>query len=280
MSVYPLTFSIGSFDITGYGIMMMIGFMVGGWIIQQQLLERDLNEEYAWDIVVAAVIGGIIGAKLWYVVLTQDAGALLSRGGLVWYGGFLGGFAGVVINGMMKKVPTRFTAELVAPALAAGYSLGRIGCFLVQDDYGRPTNLPWGFKFPEGLPASTAFNMNFQFGIPIPEGVSPTEIMAVHPTQLYEAIIMMGVFAILWRVRHHAHATGWLFGAYLLAAGFERFLVEILRAKDDRFFGIFTVAQLTSAGLVIAGTILLMKFAKKDDFKLAKDSAVMQPATT
>lgn len=142
MTVYPLSFSIGSFEITGYGIMMMVGFLMAGWSIQMRLRADGMNEDYAWDIVVAAVIGGILGAKIWYVILTRDPGALFSRGGLVWYGGFIGGTLGVILNGEMKKVPMRFTADLVAPAIAIGYALGRVGCFLVQDDYGVPTSLP------------------------------------------------------------------------------------------------------------------------------------------
>ncbi len=143
MTTYPLVFNIGPLEITGYGLMMMVGFLTGGWAIQRELRRRGLNEEYASDIVVAAVIGGIIGAKLWYVVLTQDPGALVSRSGLVWYGGFIGGTAAVCLNGLRKRVPTRITCDLVAPALAVGYALGRVGCFLVQDDYGIPTSLPW-----------------------------------------------------------------------------------------------------------------------------------------
>ena len=110
MTLYPLVFNIGPLAVTGYGIMMMIGFLVGGWAIQRDLHRRKLNEDYAADIVVAAVIGGVIGAKLWYVVLTQDLGAMLSRGGLVWYGGFIGGTVAVILNSWMKKVPIRLTA--------------------------------------------------------------------------------------------------------------------------------------------------------------------------
>jgi phosphatidylglycerol:prolipoprotein diacylglycerol transferase len=84
--------------------------------------------------------------------------------------------------------------------------------------------------------------------------------MAVHPTQLYEVAAMLVAFALLWTWRTRTHGTGWLFGAYLTMAGVERFLVEILRAKDDRFFGPFTIAQVTSVGLVLVGTALLIKF--------------------
>jgi phosphatidylglycerol:prolipoprotein diacylglycerol transferase len=278
MTTYPLVFNIGPIEITGYGLMMMVGFLVGGWAIQRELRRRGLNEEYASDIVVAAVIGGIVGAKIWYVVLTKDPGALLSRSGLVWYGGFIGGATAVYLNGLRKRVPTRVTFDLVAPALAVGYALGRVGCFLVQDDYGVPTNLPWGMRFPEGLPPSTAFQMNADYGIPIPEGVNPLEALAVHPTQLYETAAMLLAFWALWRLRTHLRATGWLFGAYLLFAGTERFLIEFIRAKDDRFLAGFTVAQLTSIVIAIVGALLMARWAKRDELEIPANSMLRQTA--
>jgi phosphatidylglycerol:prolipoprotein diacylglycerol transferase len=203
------------------------------------------------------VIGGVIGAKLWYVVLTQDLGALFSRGGMVWYGGFIGGALAVMINSWRRHVPIRWTAQLAAAPLAAAYALGRVGCFLVNDDYGRPTDLPWGMRFPEGMPPSTAANLRQQFGVDIPASVAPDTVLAVHPTQLYEVILMLGAFAVLWRLRRAPLGTGWLFGLYLVFAGIERFLIEFVRAKDDRFFGIFTVAQVTSVLLVVIGVALI-----------------------
>ena len=258
MPIYPLAFKVGPLEVTGYGIMMMVAFLMGGWLIALELRRRALTEEYAADMVAAAVIGGIIGAKLWYVALTRDPGALFSRGGLVWYGGFIGGTAAVILNGWRLRVPLRWTMQLVAPALAAAYALGRVGCFLVNDDYGRPTNLPWAVRFPRGLPPSTAGNLEHLFGVAVPPGTDPSTVLAVHPTQLYETAIMLAAFAILWRLRLNDRPIGWLFGVYLVFAGAERFLIEILRAKDDRFLGPFTLAQLTSVILVFIGTALVM----------------------
>lgn len=255
MTIYPLIIHLGPLTITGYGLMMMVAFLVGGWAMQRELVRRRGNEEYAADIVVAAVIGGIVGAKLWYVALTRDPSALLSRGGLVWYGGFVGGVAAVLFNGWRKRMPPSLTMELTAPACAVGYALGRVGCFLVQDDYGLPTALPWGMKFPQGLPPTTAGELQ-KFGISVPPNTPPWELLAVHPTQLYETAIMLLAFWSLWRLRAHKHAQGWLFGVYLVWAGAERFLVEFVRAKDDRFLGPFTIAQATS--IAVAGTGFLI----------------------
>lgn len=259
-TVYPLNLHLGPLNITGYGVMMMVGFLMGGWLIDRELRRRGWHFDYAADITVAAVIGGVLGAKLWYVAATQDMGALFSRGGLVWYGGFLGGAFAVLANGRRLKVPMRWTLELSAPALAAAYALGRVGCFLVGDDYGRPTTLPWGVQFPQGLPPTTAGGLARDFGIPMQAGVGPETVLAVHPTQLYEAALMIGVFMLLWQLRGHRHGTGWLFGLYMLLAGMERFLVEFLRAKADHVAGGLTMAQFTALGLIAVGGVAMQKW--------------------
>jgi len=275
MTVYPLVFHLGPLEITGFGIMVMVGFFMAGWAMQTRLRELDLHDQYAWDIILAGVIGGIIGAKLWYVALYRDIGLLFTRGGLVWYGGLIGGAAAVIFNSVRLKVPVRITLDLAAPALAVGQALGRVGCFLVQDDYGIPTSLPWGMKFPEGLPPTTAARLA-EWGVPIPAGVAPSTVLAVHPTQLYETVALLFVFWLLWRLRDNRRGTGWLFGLYLMLAGTERFLVEFLRAKDDRFVGPFTLAQIAALLAVALGVWLTGTVGKKAALGPA-DVAVLHP---
>src|SRR5213079_2276098 len=185
MTIYPLMFRLGPLTITGYGIMMMVAFLMAGWAIQVDLRRRGMNEDYAADIVFAAVVGGIVGAKIWYVLLTGEWDALLRRGGFVWYGGFLGGAVGVLVNGWRRRVPTRWTAELAAAPAALGYALGRVGCFVVNDDYGIRSSLPWAMKFPEGLPPTTVENLQ-RLHVTFPPNVNPADVVAVHPTQIYE----------------------------------------------------------------------------------------------
>ena len=150
------------------------------------------------------------------------------------------------------------TRPITAPALAAAYAIGRVGCFLVGDDYGGPTDLPWGVAFPEGLPPSTAGNLA-AFGVTVPAGVDPSTVLAVHPTQLYETLLMFLAFTVLWKLRLKDWGTGTLLGVYLMMAGVERFFVEILRAKDDRFFAGFTAAQLTSVAILAVGMMLFTR---------------------
>lgn len=258
---HPLEFQVGPIPITGFGITMMLAFLVGAWLIDRELRRHRFTPEFSGDIVLGAVLGGILGAKLWYAGL-HGAETLLSRDGLVYYGGFVGGALGVVLMSWRRGVPLRWTAHLVAPALAAAYAVGRVGCFVVGDDYGRPTSLPWAVAFPEGLPPTTAANL-VAFGARIPADATASTVLAVHPTQLYEVTAMLVVFAILWSWRRKARGTGWLFGAYLVFAGIERFLVEILRAKDDRLLGPFTYAQGMSVTLIVAGAIIWNALAKR-----------------
>ena len=256
MTIYPFVLQLGPLTVTGYGLMMMVAFLMSGWAIQLDLRGRGLDEEYAADIIVAAVVGGLVGAKLWYVVVTGDWEAALRRGGFVWYGGFLGGVLGVLLNGRRLRVPARYTMELTAAPLALGYALGRVGCFLVNDDYGIPSALPWAMKFPRGLPPTTVGNLE-HLHVMFPPNTNPLAVVAVHPTEMYETTAMLAVFAVLWHLRGHHHRLGWRFGLYLVLAGAERFLIEIVRAKDDRFFGAISLAQVTSILLVLAGVALL-----------------------
>src|SRR2546430_12399635 len=116
--------------------------------------------------------------------------SLFRRGGFVWYGGFLGGVVAVLLNGWRKGVPARWTCELTATAVPLGHALGRVGCFLVNDDYGIPSTLPWAMKFPEGLPPTTVANLE-QMHVTFPPGTNPAEVVAVHPTQLYETALLL-----------------------------------------------------------------------------------------
>ncbi len=275
MDIYPLRFSLGPLEITGFGLMMMFAFLGAGWVMERDLRGRGMSDDYAWSIIVVGAIGGIIGAKLWYFGLHQRWDALFSRAGLVWYGGFFGGLGALIINSIRLKIPVRFSADLGAPGLAVGYAIGRVGCFLVQDDYGGPSSLPWAMRFPQGEPPSTASNL-MAFGMEVPPGTSPFEVLAVHPTQLYETAIMLTVFWVIWRLRSHRHAVGWLFGVYMMFAGIERFFIEFLRAKDDRLLGSFTVAQVASLAVFAGGAALLVKFHEDDGKARELDAPILK----
>ncbi len=256
---FPL---LGGEAITSFGVMMFFAFIVGGTVIRKELEREGHDGDLAWDYVFWGVVGGVVGAKLYYVFLNFDrlqaegASFLFSRGGMVWYGGFLLATLLVVMKAIRSPVPLGKVADYVAPALAIGYAVGRVGCFLVGDDWGRPTDSWVGIAFPNGAPPTTVQAIE-NFGI----GVSPElvekygNVIPVHPTQLYEVAMSTAIFLFLWKIRRHRHAAGWLFMVWLALAGLERFAVEFFRAKDDRFFAIFTMAQMISLGLIAVGLV-------------------------
>jgi phosphatidylglycerol:prolipoprotein diacylglycerol transferase len=269
--VYPdlitLTLPIvGQFTITSFGALMALAFLTGYTVIRLELKRHDKDPNLAADILLGALIGGILGAKLYYMLLYWDRTAadpiraILARGGLVWYGGFIGGFLGVVYVLTRRKVSVAFGADLCAPALALAYAVGRIGCFLVGDDYGRPTESWVGIAFPRGIPPTTAGNMR-ELGASVEAGLPDDALLTVHPTQLYETGLSLVIFFILWKLRHRPAQAGWLFAVWLTLAGAERLFVEVFRAKDDRFFGPFTLAQVLSVILIGVGVYLVRRLA-------------------
>ena len=259
---------IGELTITSFGAMMALAYMAGYMLIRHDLKRRGEDPEFGGDILLGALIGGILGAKIYYVLLnweltSQDPfGMLFSRSGLVWYGGLIGAALGVILMSRLRKQPISLVADVCAPALALSYGIGRIGCFLVGDDYGRPTESWVGIAFPNGLPPTTAGSLRRNFGVSIPDSVPDFQVLAVHPTQLYETALAFLILAVLWKLRMRDKAAGWLFGAWLVLAGAERFFVEILRAKDDRFLGVFTLAQFISVLLIGLGLYFMQRLAR------------------
>ncbi len=249
--MYPEIFRIGDFVFTSFGVMMVLAF-VGAYVQLAWGMRRTGagDEEDASAIVFAAGLAGIVGAKVYFAILYGDWKLLLSRSGLVWYGGFLLGTAAVVWVLHRRRLPVWRTADAAAPALALGYAVGRIGCFLVGDDYGRPTDLPWGVEFPRGLPPTRAGALR-EFGVDVPASIPDSQILAVHPTQLYETILALAIWGVgLWLLKRGVRpGTVVLVVVGLMAC--ERFAVELVRAKDDRFLGPFTVAQLLSVLILV-----------------------------
>ena len=145
--------------------------------------------------------------------------------------------------------------------IAAAYAVGRTGCWAVGDDYGKPWSSRWAVMFPDGAPPSTVGNLT-EFGARFPANTPSSTVVAVHPTQIYEVVLGFIMFAVLWRLRDHKHAEGWLFGMYCVLAGIERFIIEFFRAKDDRFFGPLTVAQVIALAFVAVGATIM--YLRKD----------------
>lgn len=240
--MYPVLFRIGSFEITTFGLMVAIAAMVGLWVFRRELRLSGLPES-ASDAAVWGLLGGLVGAKLIWVI--EHAGnapfadLLFSRGGLSWYGGFIGGVGtGVTVIGW-QRWPVVRTLAAATPALAFGHAIGRVGCLLVGDDYGRPTDLPWGIAFPEGLP--------------------PTDV-PVHPTQIYEGALLVLLGWALTRWRRRGVSDHRVLGAYMLLAAAIRFAIEFIRVNEPVLFGL-SVAHVLSLIVAVGGAAVIIRDA-------------------
>lgn len=239
----PVLFEIGPIKIYSYGAMLVVAFMVNYALLKKQMVRTGRSPELAGDIIFWAALGGILGSKGYYLienyksVIADPMGMIFSGAGLVYLGGLMGGMLAVTI--LLRKRGESWIefADLVAPLLMMGYAIGRIGCFLVGDDYGIPTSLPWGLTFPKGIPIT---------------------LIPVHPTQLYEISLGLVIFAILWSLREKARPVGTLFYLYLILAGLERFFIEFIRTTNEYLIGL-TGAQLISIVMISIGTFLLVK---------------------
>lgn len=251
----PFAFDLGPLPLTGFGIAMLGAFLIGQIVAQSELTRRGHDGDVMGDIVIAAVIGGLLGGKVYYAILTGDAASLAGRAGFVFWGGLMGGVLACFAWIRFKKLSWAQISDASAIGLAAAYAVGRSGCWAVGDDYGRAWASRFAVKFPEGAPPSTVRNMIGSFGQLDLAGRPMNEVVAVYPTQLFEVAMGVGMFLVLWRLRDHKHAAGWLFGAYCVLAGLERIAVEFFRAKDDQLLGPFTLAQGFGFAFLIGGLL-------------------------
>ncbi len=232
---------VGPLTLQTFGICFAFAFLAAGALIGKRFVEIGKPVDWAYEMGFAALIGGLVGSRLDFVLENYDQvkddllGNIFSGSGLVWYGGAIGGAIGVFLWAWWRGFLTLALLDVAAPALALGYAIGRCGCQLSGDgDYGKAWDGPWAMAYPDGT--------------------VPTD-QTVHPTPVYETLTMGLVALLLWRLRDRLKA-GLLFALYLLLAGSERFLVEFLRRNDDVALGL-TQAQLISLGMIIAGAVWL-----------------------
>ena len=186
--MYPELFRFGNFQISSFGLMVALAFLSAYWLSSLEFKRKGIEERLLGNLFIAAMVGGIGGAKILYLIenvpisrlLDSPFSYILSRGGLTFYGGFVVAIILMLYLTNRSKVSFWIIVDAATPALTLAYAIGRVGCFLVGDDYGIPSNLPWAMSFPRGLP--------------------PT-LERVHPTQLYEVIAMTVVFVIIWKIR-------------------------------------------------------------------------------
>lgn len=236
--MYPTLFTFRGFEVTTFGILVALAALTAFWVFQREIGRASLPASTA-DAGIAGIVGGMLGAKLvWAIEFSGTAPfheLLFSRAGLSWFGGLVGGIVAGIVTIRVRRLSLLATLSAAAPALAIGHAIGRVGCFLVGDDYGRASTLPWAVAFPEGRPP-----------IDIP----------VHPTQVYESIALCVVAAVLFRQRRRSVADGVVFGTYLVLAGSARFVIEFVRVNAP-ILGPLTLAQGFSIAAVCVGAILM-----------------------
>ena len=243
--MYPIIFQYKGLVISSYGLMLMLAFITCNYLLKQYLLQNNKDPKIGDDIIFYAAIGGIIGAKLYYIIegiptgdakYNIDGLVLIITGifslsfeqlaqginqfgsGLVFLGGLIGGMLSVTIYIRKNNLDWLTVGDWVAPFLALGHAIGRIGCFLVGDCYGIPSDLPWACAFPNGLPPT--FN-------------------PVHPTQIYEMTAYFAIFTYLrFAVKKNQQYSGQIIFEYLFLAGFARFVVEFIRLNPTYLFGL------------------------------------------
>jgi phosphatidylglycerol:prolipoprotein diacylglycerol transferase len=233
--MYPVLFHVFGVPITGYGAMMIVGFLVGNWITRVRWRELHRDPEVPTTLLGWVIVGGIVGAKLYFAVDTWARGersfadALLAHDGITWYGGAIGAVAAAAVGCRIQGVSFRLYADTACVGAMVGEALGRVGCFLVGDDYGGPTDLPWGMTFPHG---------------------DPPTLTPVHPAQLYEIALLLPAAALLWRRRHTSPS---LFAEYFALNGLGRIIVEHWRVNPRVAFGL-TEPQWIGLCLIALGT--------------------------
>lgn len=235
-------------SIKTFGVVFALGFLVCGALIARRLRELGRPVDWAYEIVFAALIGGVVGSRAYFVIQNYSQvehnllGSIFSGSGLIWYGGVVGGAIGVLGWMRWRKAFQLVILDMCAIALTLGYAIGRIGCQVSGDgDYGIRSKLPWAMGYPHGT-------------VPTPPGVT------VQPTPIYETLTMGLIALWLWHIRDRVR-PGVVFALYLLLGGIERLLVEFIRRNKEVFLGL-TAAQLESILLIIAGTIWLVVVAR------------------
>jgi len=215
--------------------MLAAAFLVGSRITAIRMREEGLDPELATTLLVYIMIGGILGSKLYFAIDTHLrmgvplSSVLFARDGITWYGGLIMGTLVGAIGCRIHGVSVKKVMDCCAIGAAIGQAIGRVGCFLVGDDYGHPTDLPWGVTFPHGAPATD---------------------VPVHPTQIYEILWLLPVAALLWKRRHK---SPFLFAEYLALNGLGRLWIETLRVNPKVAFGL-TEPQIVGIALIVIGT--------------------------
>ena len=248
--MHPTLFTIGDISVSSFSVMVLVAFLVAYFVSESEFKRKGYDTNLADLLLIASVIGGLGGAKILFLFQQATLSDLLAHPTRYMASGFtfLGGLIGAIILGwfvtQMKRVSFLSIMDIVTPPLILAYAVGRIGCLLVGDDYGIPSNLPWAISFPNGSPPTT---------------------LTVHPTQLYDTLSMLIVFVILWRIRKRDLPLGWMTSVGFIIFGVQRFFMEFLRSTSPSFIPGVSQAQIISVILFALGGIMLYKIKQRSN---------------
>ena len=234
---------LGPLTLQTFGICFALGFLAAGAVLTRHLTELGKSPDWGYEIIFVGLIGGLVGSRIdyllqnWSEVQDDVVGNLFSGSGLVWIGGVIGGAAAVGLWAAWRGFFNRTLLDVCSVPLALGYAIGRVGCQLSGDgDYGKESDLPWAMAYPDGTDPTTA---------------------EVQPTPIYETLALGLIALVLWNLRHR-FAPGVLFALYLVLAGVERILIELIRRNEGVLAGL-TLAQLLSIAMVALGAAILAR---------------------
>jgi phosphatidylglycerol:prolipoprotein diacylglycerol transferase len=256
--MYPILFQFGPVTLYSFGAFMALAALSAAWAVHVELKRRGYNPELASTMVFAAAIGGLLGARILFILeewnhfVLSPGDFIFTGAGFTWYGGFLGGVLGVTWVVRKNKIPWLIAADIAAPALAIGYGVGRLGCHVAGDgDWGTVTDVPWGVAYTRAIIGW----VDPSTGIPYPPGVR------VHPTPIYEFVESAIIFGVLWALRKKDYAPGTLFWSYLALAGVARLIVEFWRVNSVLALGL-TEAQWFSVLMILVGFLQLLRVSR------------------
>jgi phosphatidylglycerol:prolipoprotein diacylglycerol transferase len=265
----PVLFHLGPLTVYSYGLMMALGFLAADYVIRLECVRRGLNPEYSSSIVITGAVAGLVGSRIYAILddlptyLADPQLMIFSGSGFVFYGGMIGGILGVYFLSRWYRIGFAMTMDMCATAMALGQAIGRIGCLLSGDgDWGLPSTLPWAMAYPRaivGWNPDTVLKLDEHYRLV--SGFFPG--VRVHPAPIYETILYLGVFAVLWSMRKTYHPAGRLMYWYLVLAGASRFLVEFVRINPRVFHGL-SEAQLIAIAMVTGGVVALILTREKD----------------
>jgi len=258
------TFSVFGIEIAYYGVVVVTGMLVGLLIVNAEAKRLQQNAEQYWDIGMIALLSGIVGARIYYVIFDWDnyKNNLLEifntrHGGLAIYGGIIGALIAVYIYGRIKKMSFSIILDCVAPGLAIGQVIGRWGNFFNREAFGGYTDNLFAMQLPVSAVRQNEITRQMWDHV---RQIGGVDYIQVHPTFLYEGIWNIGVFLVLWLFRKHKKFDGEIFLIYLVLYGMGRLWIEGLRTDQLLLPAVgIPVSQIVSVVAMVIGIILIIR---------------------